>query len=189
VLDIVGVHSPKFEHERDPVALAAAVERYGVAHPVLDDPDLVTWDQYAAKAWPTLSVVDPRATSSPRWPVRATRRGWPGLLDELIAIHSAHGTLNRGDGSYVPPPAVETALRFPAKAVVRPTGALLVADSAHHSVAEVDGGDVIRRIGSGQRGGPTGRPRWRRSRAERALPAAARGGPSGSATTSSSRTR
>src|SRR5215218_6913967 len=56
VLVIIGVHSPKFEHERDPVALAAAVERYGVDHPVLDDPTMDMWQQYAAKAWPTLSV-------------------------------------------------------------------------------------------------------------------------------------
>ena len=152
VLDIVGVHSPKFEHERDPVALAAAVERYGVAHPVLDDPDLVTWDQYTAKAWPTLCVVDPEGYVVASMAGEGHAEGLARLLDELIAIHSAKGTLNRGDGSYVPPPAVETALRFPAKAVVRPTGALLVADSAHHSVAEVDGGEVIRRIGSGQRG-------------------------------------
>ena len=42
VLVIVGVPSPKFVHEADPVALAAAVERYEVHHPVLDDPELVT---------------------------------------------------------------------------------------------------------------------------------------------------
>ena len=40
VLVTVGVHSPKFEHEADPVALAAAVERYEIRHPVLDDPEL-----------------------------------------------------------------------------------------------------------------------------------------------------
>src|SRR3954451_13723527 len=39
-LVLVGVHSPKFEHEADAAALAAAVERYSVHHPVLDDPDL-----------------------------------------------------------------------------------------------------------------------------------------------------
>src|ERR671910_212291 len=55
----IGVHSPKFEHEKDPDALAAAVERYEVHHPVLDDPDLVTWAAYTARAWPTLVVVDP----------------------------------------------------------------------------------------------------------------------------------
>ena len=51
VLVTVGVHSPKFEHEADPVALAAAVERYEIHHPVLDDPELETWKAYAARAW------------------------------------------------------------------------------------------------------------------------------------------
>ena len=32
VLVTVGVHSPKFEHEADPVALAAAVDRYDIKH-------------------------------------------------------------------------------------------------------------------------------------------------------------
>ena len=59
VLVTVGVHSPKFEHEADPVALAAAVERYEIRHPVLDDPELVTWQAYSARAWPTLVVLDP----------------------------------------------------------------------------------------------------------------------------------
>ena len=59
VLVTVGVHSPKFEHEADPVALAAAVERYEISHPVLDDPELLTWQAYAARAWPTLVVIDP----------------------------------------------------------------------------------------------------------------------------------
>ena len=59
VVVVIGVHSPKFEHERDAAALADAVERYGVAHPVLDDPELHTWGQYAARAWPTIAVVDP----------------------------------------------------------------------------------------------------------------------------------
>ena len=57
-LVIVGVHSPKFEHEADPDALAAAVERYEIHHPVLDDPELTTWQAYTARAWPTLVVVD-----------------------------------------------------------------------------------------------------------------------------------
>ena len=59
VLVTVGVHSPKFEHEADPVALAAAVDRYDIKHPVLDDPELTTWQAYTARAWPTLVVIDP----------------------------------------------------------------------------------------------------------------------------------
>ena len=75
----MGVHSPKFEHEADPDALAAAVERYAVHHPVLDDPDLVTWQAYTARAWPTLVVIDPEGYIVAPSRVRATAtacRSW-----------------------------------------------------------------------------------------------------------------
>ena len=59
-LVVIGVHSPKFEHERDHKALERAVARYDVRHPVLDDLDRATWDQYGIRAWPTLVLVDPQ---------------------------------------------------------------------------------------------------------------------------------
>src|SRR3954470_1586098 len=40
VLVTVGVHSPKFPHEAEASAVRAAVERYAVDHPVLDDAGL-----------------------------------------------------------------------------------------------------------------------------------------------------
>jgi hypothetical protein len=39
-------------------AVLDAVERYGVEHPVLDDPELATWKQYAVRAWPTFVVYE-----------------------------------------------------------------------------------------------------------------------------------
>ena len=154
VLVVIGVHSPKFEHERDPLALAAAVERYGVTHPVLDDPELGMWQQYAAKAWPTLSVVDPTGYLVASMAGEGHADGLARLIEELIATHEAAGTLHRGDGPYVPPAEPETVLRFPSKALVLPSGNLLVSDSARHSLVELtpDGDTVVRRIGSGQRG-------------------------------------
>jgi len=160
VLVVVGVHSPKFEHERDADALAAAVERYGVAHPVLDDPELETWQQYAAKAWPTLNVVDPEGYVVASMAGEGHAEGLGRLIDELIATHEAKGTLHRGDGPYVPPVDAPTTLRFPGKALVLPTGNLLVSDSAHHSLVELapDGETLVRRIGSGHRGRDDGQP-------------------------------
>jgi thiol-disulfide isomerase/thioredoxin len=161
VLVVIGVHSPKFEHERDPAALAAAVERYGVHHPVLDDAELAMWQQYAAKAWPTLSVLDPEGYVVASMAGEGHAEGLTRLLDELVAIHEAKGTLHRGDGPYVPPPASDTLLRFPGKAIGLPGGNLLVSDSARHSLAELsaDGEKLVRRIGTGERGradGPAG---------------------------------
>jgi thiol-disulfide isomerase/thioredoxin len=152
VLVTVGVHSPKFVHEADPEALAAAVDRYEVHHPVLDDPELASWQAYAVKAWPTLVLVDPEGyvvhVAAGEGHAEALRR----VVSELIAEHDATGTLHRGTGLYVPPAAQATELRFPAKVVVTPQGTLLVTDN--HSIAELeaDGETVIRRIGGKERG-------------------------------------
>lgn len=154
VLVVVGVHSPKFVHEADPVALAAAVERYEVHHPVLDDPELVTWSAYTARAWPTLVVIDPEGYVVAQMAGEGHRHNLEVLLADLVAEHDAKGTLHRGDGPYVPPAPTAGTLRFPAKAVPLPGGSLLVADAGHHALTEVaaDGSTLLRRIGSGERG-------------------------------------
>ncbi len=157
---VVGVHSPKFEHEADPAAVAAAVERYSVHHPVLDDPELTTWQNYAVKAWPTLVVVDPEGyvvhVAAGEGHVEALR----SVLAEVVAEHDAKGTLHRGDGPYVPPEEPDTTLRFPGEVVPLADGNLLVSDSANHSLVEfaADGETVVRRIGSGARGRADGAP-------------------------------
>jgi thiol-disulfide isomerase/thioredoxin len=160
VLVIVGVHSPKFVHEADPAALAAAVERYDVRHPVLDDPELVTWSAYTARAWPTLVVIDPEGYVVAQLAGEGHRNNVEILVRELVAEHDAKGTLHRGSGPYVPPEPTAGTLRFPAKAVALPNGHLLVADAGHHSLAELasDAETLVRRIGSGERGLVDGGP-------------------------------
>ena len=159
-LVIIGVHSPKFEHEADPDALAAAVERYEVRHPVLDDPELVTWGAYTARAWPTLVVIDPEGYIVAQMAGEGHGSAIAAIVTDLIAEHAAKGTLHRGSGPYVPPAPASGTLRFPAKALALPNGNLLVADAGHHSLAELapDGETLVRRIGSGERGLVDGGP-------------------------------
>ena len=160
VLVIIGVHSPKFVHEADPIALAAAVDRYEVHHPVLDDPELTTWSAYSARAWPTLVVVDPEGYIVAHMAGEGHKNNVAVLVRELVAEHEAKGTLHRGEGPYVAPPPTSSTLRFPAKALRLPDGNLLVADSGHHSLVELepDGETLVRRIGSGERGLTDGGP-------------------------------
>jgi thiol-disulfide isomerase/thioredoxin/DNA-binding beta-propeller fold protein YncE len=133
-LVLTGVHPPKFEHEADPDALAAAVERYAVHHPVLDDPDLVTWQAYTARAWPTLVVIDPEGYIVASMSGEGHAHGLSMLVEELVEEHRAKGTLRVGDSPYAAPPPAETALRFPGKLVALPDGSFLVADTTHHDV-------------------------------------------------------
>jgi thiol-disulfide isomerase/thioredoxin len=160
VLVVIGVHSPKFAHERDPAALAAAVERYGVHHPVLDDPDLTTWDAYAARAWPTLSVIDPAGYVVADMAGEGHADSLDRLIGELVERHDADGTLHRGAGPYTPPPLPPTELHFPGKAIAVGEDRILVTDSAHHRLVELagDATTVLRSIGSGERGRADGGP-------------------------------
>ncbi|CAM4052991.1 thioredoxin-like domain-containing protein [Streptomyces albus] len=154
------MHSPKFVHEAEHAAVVDAVERYGVEHPVLDDPELATWKQYAVRAWPTLVVIDPEgyvvAQHAGEGHVHAIER----LVEQLEAEHGAKGTLRRGDGPYVPPEPVATDLRFPGKVLALPDGGYLVSDTTRHQLVELaaDGETVRRRIGAGERGLADGGP-------------------------------
>ncbi|MFE4264247.1 NHL domain-containing thioredoxin family protein [Streptomyces sp. NPDC056883] len=151
---IVGVHSPKFVHEAEHAAVVDAVERYGVHHPVLDDPELATWKQYAVRAWPTLVVIDPEGYVVAQHAGEGHAHAIATLVEELEAEHEAKGTLRRGDGPYVAPEPVAGDLRFPGKALVLPSGNLLVSDTTRHQLVELapDGESVVRRIGGGERG-------------------------------------
>ncbi|GAA2298471.1 hypothetical protein Scani_73990 [Streptomyces caniferus] len=151
---IIGVHSPKFVHEAEHQAVVDAVERYGVEHPVLDDPELATWKQYAVRAWPTLVVIDPEGYVVAQHAGEGHAHAIEKLVEELEAEHAAKGTLRRGDGPYVPPEPVAGDLRFPGKAVRLPTGSFLVSDTTRHQLVELaaDGERVLRRIGTGERG-------------------------------------
>ncbi|NEB98040.1 NHL domain-containing thioredoxin family protein [Streptomyces anulatus] len=157
---IIGVHSPKFVHEAEHQAVVDAVERYEVHHPVLDDPELATWKQYAVRAWPTLVVIDPEGYVVAQHAGEGHAHAIEKLVEELEAEHAAKGTLRRGDGPYVAPEPVATHLRFPGKALLLPDGGFLVSDTTRHRLVELDAdGETVRRhFGTGERGLRDGGP-------------------------------
>ncbi|MET7497998.1 thioredoxin-like domain-containing protein [Streptomyces sp900116325] len=157
---IIGVHSPKFVHEAEHQAVVDAVERYEVHHPVLDDPELATWKQYAVRAWPTLVVIDPEGYVVAQHAGEGHAHAIEKLVEELEAEHAAKGTLRRGDGPYVAPEPVATHLRFPGKALLLPDGGFLVSDTTRHRLVEIerDGETVRRHYGTGDRGLADGAP-------------------------------
>lgn len=161
VLVTVGVHSPKFDYEAETSAVAAAIERYDIAHPVLNDPELITWQAYTARAWPTLVVVDPEGYVVAHLTGEGHVSGLYSLIDQLIEEHEAKGTLHRGEGPYVAPEPVARDLKFPAKAIAlgargSQTGSFLVADTGHHRLVEVadDLETVLQTIGGNGTGEP-----------------------------------
>lgn len=145
VLTVVGVHSPKFEHEKLADTVLQAIHRHDIHHPVLNDPDMTTWQAYGVRAWPTLVLVDPEGMIVGTYSGEGHGHAIEALLQDLIPQHEHKGTLERGPGVYAPverPPGV---FRQPGKVETIPEhyrgffdGAdLLVSDSAAHRLAAI----------------------------------------------------
>ncbi len=57
-LTVVGVHAPEFSFARDQDNVRRAVERLGIAYPVVLDNDFTLWKAYANRYWPAKYLVD-----------------------------------------------------------------------------------------------------------------------------------
>ena len=54
---VVGVHTGKFDREKEDAFVHEFIRRHGISHPVLNDADGKLWDAFAVRAWPTLILV------------------------------------------------------------------------------------------------------------------------------------
>ncbi len=57
-LEIIGVHTPEFEFEKDYENVLAATKQFGVTYPVVLDNDYKTWNAYGNRYWPRKYIID-----------------------------------------------------------------------------------------------------------------------------------
>ena len=55
---VIGIHSPEFDHERDPDRVAAKIREFGLEHPVMMDNDFAYWRALENRYWPAFYLVD-----------------------------------------------------------------------------------------------------------------------------------
>ena len=155
-LVVIGVHSAKFENEKETENIRRIVLRYEIEHPVVNDADFRIWQSYAVHAWPTVALIDPAGYLVGK----ASGEGNYELLDkaigELVDDARKRGTLNEQPLKL----ALERAkvgdlpLAFPGKILADAAGErLFIADTNHNRVVvtRLDG-TLLYTIGSGARG-------------------------------------
>lgn len=154
-LVVIGVHSPKFPAERRSESLRAAIQRYHVHHPVVNDANLEVWTRYAVRAWPTLMFVDPEGRVIGRHEGEASAEDLARVVRELVDQYDAQGLIDRSPIPGLQPMAPpEGTLAFPGKVLAdAATDRLIIADSGHHRliVSRLDGSGAWV-IGSGEAG-------------------------------------
>ena len=152
-LQVIGVHSAKFDAEKDASHILAAMRRYGVSHPVAVDSEMRIWSQYAVRSWPTLVIVRPDGTLAAIAPGEPDAATLEGFVQQLLAESRAKGTLaEKAAPAGEPAPGPAGPLSYPGK-IAHGGGKIFVSDSGHHRVLVLDAkGGVVDFIGSGLRG-------------------------------------
>jgi sugar lactone lactonase YvrE len=155
-LVVIGVHSPKFTGERETAAVAQAVRRLSVGHPVVSDRDHRVWREYAVRCWPTLMLIDPRGKVIGVHEGEFALEEFDAALAAMIAEYDEAGHLDRRPLSFTGARENEPGrpLFFPGKVLADPVGKrLFVADTGHHRILELSlDGAVRRALGSGAAG-------------------------------------
>lgn len=159
-LVVIGVHSAKFENEKDTENIRRIILRYEIEHPVYNDAEYKVWQSYGVRAWPTQVLIDPAG-----YVIGAVSgEGNYELIDQVVAKSVAEFR-KRGELNEEPLKlALERAkvgdlpLAFPGKVLADAKGdRLFIADSNHNRlvVTKLDG-TFIETIGTGAIGAADG---------------------------------
>ena len=159
-LVVIGVHSAKFENEKDTENIRRIVLRYEIEHPVYNDAEFAVWRAYTVNAWPTQVLIDPAGYIIGG----ITGEGNYELLDNVIA-KTVDDFRKRGELNEEPLKlSLERAkvgdlpLAFPGKVLADGKGGrLFIADSDHNRIVITKpDGTLIDTVGTGERGASDG---------------------------------
>lgn len=137
---VIGVHSGKFDQEKDAENVRMALLRHNLHHPVLLDNDYRVWQSYTVRAWPTLVLIDAQGYAIGTFSGEGNRERLDAVLGSLLDGQETH----HQEGGYVLQEREPSALSFPGKVLADTVGdRLFIADTGHHRLVVVpltDGG-------------------------------------------------
>ncbi len=116
-LVVIGVHSAKFDNEKDSENIRNAIMRYEIRHPVVNDSEMQIWRKFGTQAWPTLALIDPEGNYVGSQSGEGNRELFDLVIGKLVEYHRWKGTLDETPLVFKmeSDKAQPTPLRFPGK--------------------------------------------------------------------------
>lgn len=152
-LVVIGVHSAKFDNEKESENIREAIMRYEIEHPVINDSNMVVARKYEFSSWPTLVLIDPEGNYVGRQPGEGTRELFDKVIGQLVTYHRAKKTLDETPVKFnlERAKAEPTPLRYPGKVLTDAAGGrLFITDSNHNRIVVTSlAGELQTIIGSG----------------------------------------
>ena len=159
-LVVIGVHSAKFDNEKDTENIRRAVMRYEIEHPIVNDANMAIWRGFGVRAWPTLVLLDPEGYYCGYISGEGNREPLDAVIAKLIEYHKAKGTLDETPVRFdlEQQRAKPGALRFPGKVLADETSnRLFITDSNHNRIVITTlEGKLLETIGNGRAGSQNG---------------------------------
>lgn len=155
-LTVIGVHSAKFDAEKETANLRKAILRYEIEHPVVNDRDFQIWQRYTISAWPTLMFIDPLGKIVGKHEGEINLDEFENLISDMLKEYDKREIMRRSTLSHKLEKDKQTdqVLSFPGKVLAdTKSGNLFISDSNHNRIIVTDmKGDVIHVIGTGDSG-------------------------------------
>jgi thiol-disulfide isomerase/thioredoxin len=155
-LVVIGVHTAKFDAERDTENIRQKVAEYRIKHPVVNDANQVIWNRFNVQSWPTLVVINARGEYVGSAPGEGNRAILDRVIGRLVEEHKAAGELNLQPLRFFPESEKphNGPLLYPGKISADPaSGRLFITDTGHNRLVVTDlEGNRLEIIGDGQPG-------------------------------------
>ncbi|CAN4108921.1 unnamed protein product [Withania somnifera] len=152
---VVGVHSAKFDNEKDLEAIRNAVLRYGITHPVVNDGEMNLWRELGVNSWPTFVLVGPNGKLLAQIAGEGHRKDLDYLVEAALLFYGKKKLL---DSKPIPlrlekdndPRLLTSPLKFPGKLAVDVlNNRLFISDSNHNRIVVTDlEGNFLVQVGS-----------------------------------------
>lgn len=156
-LTVIGVHSAKFNNEKDDENIRQAILRHHLTHPVVNDFDFKTWNAFGIRAWPTFVLLNPMGIIEEVYSGEGKRAAIERDIQALRVKYAGKITTAKLPIALEKDKTPATYLSFPTKLAAGRYGeteqALYIADSGHERIVVTSlKGDVLTTIGSGEAG-------------------------------------
>lgn len=159
-LVVIGVHSAKFDNEKESENIREAIVRYEIEHPVVNDSNMTIARKYQFSSWPTFILLDPEGNYVGRQPGEGNRELFDKVIGDLVRFHRAKGTLDETPVKFNLEREKDPLrpLKYPGKILADTAGGrLFIADSNHNRIVVASlTGELIAVVGSGKLGAVDG---------------------------------
>jgi DNA-binding beta-propeller fold protein YncE len=159
-LVVIGVHSAKFENEKQTENIRRIILRYEIEHPVYNDAEFKVWESYGIRAWPTQILIDPAGYVIGSVSGEGNYEVIDQAIEKAVAEFRQRGELNEEPLklSLERAKVGDLPLAFPGKLIAdAKSDRLFIADSNHNRIVitRLDG-RLVETIGSGAAGAADG---------------------------------